>query len=78
MCRGTRRPNPSDVDLLQRPEVGQEKRLGVMGQDWAFQRLHMPIAPAGMLTRGAYSRTGRSFDALELCLCLLDDSLLLP
>lgn len=32
MCRGTRRPNPSDVDLVQRPEVGQAKRLGVMGQ----------------------------------------------
>ena len=66
MCRGTRRPNPSEVDLLQRPEVGRAKRLGVMGQVWSFQRLHMPIAPATLLTSDAHGWTGKSFDALEL------------
>lgn len=61
-------PDPSEVDLLQRPEVGQAKRLGVMGQVWSFQCLHMPIAPATLLISDAHSSTGRSFDALELCL----------
>lgn len=43
-----------------------------MGQHWPLQRLHMPIAPAVLLAWGAHGRTCRSFDALELCLCLLD------
>jgi hypothetical protein len=29
-----------------RPEVGQAGELGVMGQHWSSQRLHMPVAPA--------------------------------